>query len=92
MYSVKPSSRFRKDLKLVEKRAYDVSLLTEAIKLLATGKPLPEKYRDHELKGQWFGYRECHIISDWLLIYRVDRDILMLTLARTGTHADLFQK
>lgn len=90
MYTVKPSSRFKKDLKVVAKRGYDINLLTNVIKLLAAGSPLPEKNKDHALTGNWVNYRECHITPDWLLIYKVEADILVLTLTRTGTHSDLF--
>lgn len=90
MYTVKPSGRFKKDLKVVAKRGYDINLLTNVIKLLATGSPLPEKNKDHALTGNWVNYRECHITPDWLLIYKVEDDILVLTLTRTGTHSDLF--
>lgn len=90
MYTVKPSGRFKKDLKVVAKRGYDINLLTNVIKLLAAGSPLPEKNKDHALTGNWVSYRECHITPDWLLIYKVEDDILVLTLTRTGTHSDLF--
>ena len=56
------------------------------------GEKLPEKNKDHELGGDWVGHRECHILPDWLLIYRIEDDLLVLTLARTGTHSDLFDK
>ena len=56
------------------------------------GEPLPEKNRDHDLSGDWVGHRECHILPDWLLIYRIEDDVLVLTLARTGSHSDLFGK
>ena len=62
------------------------------VALLAMGEPLPEKNRDHDLSGDWVGHRECHIQPDWLLIYRIEDDVLVLTLARTGTHSDLFDK
>ena len=55
-------------------------------------KPLPNKNRDHDLSGDWIGHRECHILPDWLLIYRIEDDVLVLTLARTGSHSDLFGK
>lgn len=90
MYTVKPSGRFKKDLKIVAKRGYNINLLTNVIKLLAAGLPLPEKHQDHALSGNWANYRECHITPDWLLIYKVENDILVLTLTRTGTHSDLF--
>lgn len=90
MYTVKPSGRFKKDLKVVAKRGYDINLLADVIKLLAAGSPLPGKNKDHALTGNWVNYRECHITPDWLLIYKVEEDILVLTLTRTGTHSDLF--
>ena len=70
----------------------DVNLLKDIILKLGNGIPLDEKYKDHELKGDWDGFRECHIQPDWLLIYLVEDDILTLTLVDTGTHADLFKK
>lgn len=91
-YTVKFTSKFKKDYKLAIKRGYSIKLLEEAVSLLANGKPLPEKYVDHALSGNWTAYRECHIQGDWLLVYRIENDVLVLTLARTGTHADLFGK
>lgn len=90
MYNIKPTSRFKKDLKLLAKRGYNIDLLSNVIKLIATGNPLPARYRDHELKGNWIGHRECHVTPDWLLIYKLDNDIIVLTLTRSGTHSDLF--
>lgn len=69
-----------------------IGLLDETIALLAMGEALPEKYYDHALSGNWNGHRECHIQPDWLLIYRCDDDVLVLTLTRTGTHSDLLGK
>jgi len=91
MYRVKPTSKFKKDLKLIEKRGYNIDLLTEVIKKLATGEKLDKKYLDHPLKGDFKGCRECHITPDWLLIYEISGDTLILYLTRTGTHADLFE-
>ena len=76
--------------KRVKKRGFDISLLTDIIKKLAAGEPLPEKNRDHQLSGDYAGCRECHITPDWLLIYEVDGDELILYLTRTGSHSDLF--
>jgi len=90
-YEVKRTSRFKKDYKLIKKRKYDVKLLEEPIALLADGKPLPAKYKDHPLKGNMKGLRECHIAPDWLLIYEIDDSILYLYLTRTGTHSDLLE-
>jgi len=89
MYEVKPSSRFKKDLRLAEKRGCRIPLIIEVIKTLAAGKRLPERNKDHALTGNWIGHRECHIAPDWLLIYKIENDILVLTLTRTGTHSDL---
>lgn len=90
MYEVKPTSRFKRDLKYVEHRGYDMRLLTTLIQMLASGEPLAEKHKDHALSGVWSKHRECHVTPDWLLIYKVEHDILVLTLSRTGTHSDLF--
>ena len=89
-YTVKPTGKFRKDYKLMEKRRFNMSLLDEVITKLATGIPLPAKNRDHALTGNWLGHRECHILPDWLLIYRIENKTLVLVLSRTGSHADLF--
>ncbi|USF27198.1 mRNA interferase toxin YafQ [Firmicutes bacterium ASF500] len=90
MYTVKPTSKFQRDVKRAEWRGYDISLLTNVIKILAAGEALPKKYKDHDLIGDYIGFRECHITPDWLLVYRIDRDHLILVLTRTGTHSDLF--
>ena len=74
------------------KRNLNIELLDEIIRKLARGEELPKENRDHALSGNWLGYRECHIQSDWLLIYRVEEGVLILTLTRTGTHSDLFGK
>ena len=86
------TSRFKKDYKLAMKRNMYIEMLDDIIRTLARGEELPEKNRDHELSGNWAGHRECHIQPDWLLIYRVDGDVLVLTLARTGSHSDLLNK
>ena len=85
------SNRFKKDLKLAKKRGYDLDLLDEVVTALSTNQSLDEKYRDHSLQGEWAGFRECHIMPDWLLIYKIKNDILTLVLARTGSHSDLFE-
>ena len=92
MYEVKPTSRFKKDLRTIAGSGRDISPMIHAVKLLAQGIALPARYRDHDLKGEWLGHRECHIAPDWLLIYKKHEDILVLTLTRTGTHSDLFKK
>ncbi|ACV62570.1 addiction module toxin, RelE/StbE family [Desulfofarcimen acetoxidans DSM 771] len=89
-YEILSTGRFKKDLKTIMKRGYNIQLLQDVVSLLAAGIPLPEKNKDHMLTGYWTGHRECHITSDWLLIYKIDNDVLVLTLTRTGTHSDLF--
>ena len=74
----------------MKKRGYDLSLLTDILKLLANGEPLPQKNKDHNLSGNYKGCSECHITPDWILIYEVSDDELILYLTRTGTHSDLF--
>ena len=89
-YTIEMSTKFKKDYKLARKRGYDITLLREVIDLLADGETLPEKYCDHSLSGDYSGYRECHILPDWLLVYRIEKELLILSLTRTGTHSDLF--
>ncbi len=89
-YTVIPTHKFQKDVKLLQKRGYDMSKLTEVIKLLANGETLPDKHKDHTLIGNYINCRECHIKPDWLLIYEIIDEQLILTLTRTGTHSDLF--
>lgn len=84
------SSRFKRDLKLIVKRGYDLNLLDTVVEKLANDIPLEERHRDHALTGNYVGFRECHVLPDWLLIYRVDDTELILFLSRTGTHSDLF--
>ncbi len=91
-YTVKPTAQFRKDYKLAMKRGLNIGLLEDVIADLAMGIPLPEKHRDHALSGKWVGHRECHVLPNWLLIYRIEDDVLVLTLSRTGSHSDLFGK
>ena len=91
-YTVKPTTQFKKDYKRAMKRRLKIELLEKVVELLAMSEALPEKNRDHELSGNWVGHRECHIQPDWLLVYRIEDDVLVLTLARTGTHSDLFDK
>lgn len=89
-YTIKPTGKFQRDLKRIQKRGYDISLLTDIIKKLANGEQLPEKNCDHNLSGEYSGCRECHITPDWLLVYEIDHGELILYLTRAGTHSDLF--
>ena len=85
------TTQFKKDYKVVVKRGYKTALLEDVIRLLCEEQPLPEKNGDHALTGSYVGFRECHIQPDWLLIYKVEQEILTLTLTRTGTHSDLLE-
>lgn len=72
----------------MRKRGLDMARFRVVIELLCSRTPLPQQFSDHPLKGEWKGYRDCHIAPDWILIYRATRTELIL--ARTGSHADLF--
>ncbi|NLG38934.1 MAG: type II toxin-antitoxin system YafQ family toxin [Fibrobacter sp.] len=92
-YEIIPSSTFKKDLKLAKKRGLNLSFLKRVIDLLAASdSPLPKEYKDHNLCGNYEGFRECHIQPDWLLIYKKNQENLFLYLTRTGSHSDLFKK
>lgn len=91
-YIIKPTTQFKKDYKLAKKRGLNMKLLEDVVTALAMGEKLPAKNKDHALTGNWVGHRECHILPDWSLIYRYDDDVLVLTLARTGSHSDLLGK
>ena len=86
------TNQFKKDYNSAIKRHLNIDLLDDIIRKLSSGETLPEKNRDHALTGNWSGHRECHIQPDWLLVYRIEDDVLVLTLARTGTHSDLCGK
>lgn len=90
MLEIKMSSRFRKDLAQAIKRGYRMELLEAVVDRLSSGEKLDEKHRDHLLTGDYGGFRECHITPDWLLIYQIREQELLLLLSRTGTHSDLF--
>lgn len=89
-YEIQRTSQFKKDYKLAVKRGCDITKLQRVILILANGEPLPDEYLDHPLRGDYGGYRECHIEPDWLLVYKITENVLVLTLYRTGTHSDLF--
>jgi len=82
------TTQFRRDYRLSVKRGFDISLIDELMDTLITEKPLDERHRDHPLKGEYLGCRECHIQPDWLLVYRIVGD--MIIFVRTGMHTDLF--
>ncbi len=86
------TNQFKKDYKRAIRRKKNIELLDDIIRKLSKNETLPEKNKDHALSGNWSGYRECHIQPDWLLVYCIENDILVLTLSRTGSHSDLFGK
>ena len=90
MLDLVTTAQFRKDLKRIRKRGYDLSKLDCILQKLRAEEPLPEQNRDHDLIGDYKGFRECHIEPDWLLVYAVDKEKIILTASRTGTHSDLF--
>ncbi len=90
MLQIVISNKFKKDLRLAQKRGCDMELLNSVVTKLANEEPLPEKYKDHNLTGNYAGYRECHVQPDWLLVYKAHKEELILLLYRTGSHSDLF--
>ena len=92
MYRVIATNKFKRDLKLAMKRGCNIALMDGVVTTLAAGEALAESHKDHPLKGNYVGCRECHITPDWLLIYEIADENLILYLTRTGTHSDLFSK
>lgn len=88
-YKLALTNTFKRDYKKIVKRNYNISLLENVVDKLLNGEQLPESNKDHALKGEWIGYRECHIQPDWLLVYKISDNILTITLSRTGKHSDL---
>jgi len=84
------TNKIKKQLKLLKKQGYDMVPFKEVVELLLDGTPLPAKYHDHPLQGDKRGYRDCHIQGDWVLIYKINKNILTLILSETGTHSDIF--
>ena len=90
MYKLRYTTKFQKNVKLMKKRGKNLNKLNCVLELLVQGEVLPQKYCDHLLTGNYEGYRECHIEPDWLLVYKVINDELIIVLLTTGTHSDLF--
>lgn len=90
MLDIEFSRQFKKDVALARKRGLDIAVLNDVIMTLRRKEPLEPKFRDHPLKGNYKGYRECHILPDWLLVYKIKDDRITLLAHRTGTHSDLF--
>jgi len=86
---IKYSTQFKKDFKRIKKQNKDIDKLKKIIELLTKNEPLPPKFKDHQLSGQWKLHRDCHIEPDWILIYMIDSNALVLE--RTGSHSDLFK-
>ena len=86
------TARYRKNRRALVKRGYDMSKLELTIDLLLSGDPMPPKYKDHPLKGNYKGFRECHVggEGDWLLVYKKHKNALVIVFTATGTHDDLF--
>ena len=91
-YHIKFTNAYKKSYKRAKKRGLNLKLLNDVVEALGQGYKLDDKYRDHALHGNGEGFRECHIQSDWLLIYLVENDVLTLTLVETRTHADIFDE
>lgn len=91
MLEIVRSTQFKRDLKKIIKQGKDLDLLQEIVEVLQRKESLPPKNCDHSLSGNWKGYRECHISPDWLLIYKIEDQLKLLRLARTGSHSELFQ-
>ncbi len=91
-YEVKFTNQFKKDLKLAKKQNKDLDKLFEVVNILADGGTLDARYRDHDLSGNYKGTRECHVEQDWLLVYEIRDEVLVLMLYRLGTHSELFKK
>ncbi|MDE6962600.1 MAG: type II toxin-antitoxin system YafQ family toxin [Lachnospiraceae bacterium] len=92
MYKIVYTNRMKKDAKLMKKRGKDMGKLVNVLSQLASGSSLPAQFRDHSLTGNLRDFRECHIESDWLLMYQIFEDTLILSATATGSHADLFGK
>jgi len=92
MLQIEFTSKMKRDVKRMRKRGKNMTKLETTLKLLSTQKTMPQEYRDHQLKGNLSDFRECHIESDWLLIYQIVHDKLILYATQTGTHGDLYGK
>lgn len=92
MYKILYTNKMKKDVRLMKKRGKNLNKLINVLNILSSGASLPLKYSDHPLTGNLKDFRECHIEPDWLLIYQIKEDLLLLTAAATGSHSDLFGK
>ncbi len=92
MLKIRRTTQFKKDYKKIIKQGLDENAFIVVLKLLCGETPLPQKYKDHPLQGNYKGYRDCHIEPDWVLIYKIEKEVSLITLQRTGSHSDLFGK
>jgi mRNA interferase YafQ len=90
MLEIEFTNKMKRDVKLMKKRGKDIAKLTAVLNLLASRVPIPERYHDHQLTGNLKDFRECHIEPDWLLIYQIFENKLILSASGTGRHSDLF--
>ena len=90
IYQLQKTAQFKKDCKRMKRRGLDLKELTAILEMLQNGQPLPPENRDHDLTGDFAGFRECHIHPDWLLMYYIQQERLVLVCVRTGSHSDLF--
>ena len=91
-YLVKFTNQFKKDMKLAKKQNKNLDKLFEVVNIIADGGTLDARYRDHDLSGNYKGTRECHVEPDWILVYEIRDEVLVLMLYRLGTHSELFKK
>ena len=90
MYEIIRTKKFKQNLKTLKKRNFDLNLIDQVVMTLVNGEILPKKFKDHALKGELSLFRSCHITPDWILVYRIDKNKLILVLFDTGTHSDLY--
>ncbi len=88
-YGIRKTSRYKRSLKRMLKRGKDIGKIADVVRRLAEGETLPPQFRDHALAGNLAGLRDCHVENDWVLLYYIEQDVLVLVLADTGTHSDL---
>ena len=88
-YGIRKTSRYKRSLKKMLKRGKDIGKIADVVRRLANGETLPPQFRDHSLTGNLAGLRDCHVENDWVLLYYIEQDVLVLVLADTGTHSDL---
>lgn len=88
-YGIRKTSRYKRSLKKMLKRGKDIGKIADVVRRLANGETLPPQFRDHALAGNLAGLRDCHVENDWVLLYYIEQDVLVLVLADTGTHSDL---